>query len=383
MTKTLGVGIIGCGNISAAYMKLSPLFRGIEVRACADVNAEAAKARAEEFKLRQETVDGLLASDDIDIIVNLTIPSAHYEISRRAIEAGKHVYSEKPFVLSVEEGQALAKAAEEKGVRVGSAPDTFLGGAHQLARHIVDSGQIGKIVSGTCHVMSHGMEHWHPNPDFFFLPGAGPVLDVGPYYITNLIQLIGPVKRVGALSSIPAKERTILSEPRKGEKIPVETPTTIHAVMEFESGAIITLGASWDVWHHKHSNMELYGEKGSLHVPDPNFFGGDLAVTEEGNVLDELPDWPHPFAVPNQGLEEGRPLANYRAAGLADMAQAIMEGRPHRCSLEMSLHAIDVMTSILKSGETGSFVTLQTTCERPAALGVDAAGDLLAEKELA
>lgn len=383
MTKTLGVGIIGCGNISAAYMKLSPLFRGIEVRACADVNPEAAKARAEEFKLRQETVDGLLASDDIDIIVNLTIPSAHYEISRRAIEAGKHVYSEKPFVLSVEEGQALAKAAEEKGVRVGSAPDTFLGGAHQLARHIVDSGQIGKIVSGTCHVMSHGMEHWHPNPDFFFLPGAGPVLDVGPYYVTNLIQLIGPVKRVGALSSIPAKERTILSEPRKGEKIPVETPTTIHAVMEFESGAIITLGASWDVWHHKHSNMELYGEKGSLHVPDPNFFGGDLAVTEEGNVLDELPDWPHPFAVPNQGLEEGRPLANYRAAGLADMAQAIMEGRPHRCSLEMSLHAIDVMTSILKSGETGSFVTLQTTCERPAALGVDAAGDLLAEKELA
>ncbi|WP_336055981.1 Gfo/Idh/MocA family protein [Nitratireductor sp. CH_MIT9313-5] len=383
MTKTLGVGIIGCGNISAAYMKLSPLFRGIEVRACADVNPEAAKVRAEEFKLRQETVDGLLASDDIDIIVNLTIPSAHYEISRRAIEAGKHVYSEKPFVLSVEEGQALAKAAEEKGVRVGSAPDTFLGGAHQLARHIVDSGQIGKIVSGTCHVMSHGMEHWHPNPDFFFLPGAGPVLDVGPYYVTNLIQLIGPVKRVGALSSIPAKERTILSEPRKGEKIPVETPTTIHAVMEFESGAIITLGASWDVWHHKHSNMELYGEKGSLHVPDPNFFGGDLAVTEEGNVLDELPDWPHPFAVPNQGLEEGRPLANYRAAGLADMAQAIMEGRPHRCSLEMSLHAIDVMTSILKSGETGSFVTLQTTCERPAALGVDAAGDLLAEKELA
>ncbi|KFB10901.1 Gfo/Idh/MocA family protein [Nitratireductor basaltis] len=383
MTKTLGVGIIGCGNISAAYMKLSPLFRGIEVRACADVNPEAAKARAEEFKLRQETVDGLLASDDIDIIVNLTIPSAHYEISRRAIEAGKHVYSEKPFVLSVEEGQALAKAAEEKGVRVGSAPDTFLGGAHQLARHIVDSGQIGKIVSGTCHVMSHGMEHWHPNPDFFFLPGAGPVLDVGPYYVTNLIQLIGPVRRVGALSSIPAKERTILSEPRKGEKIPVETPTTIHAVLEFESGAIITLGASWDVWHHKHSNMELYGEKGSLHVPDPNFFGGDLAVTEEGNLLDELPDWPHPFAVPNQGLEEGRPLANYRAAGLADMAQAILEGRPHRCSLEMSLHAIDVMTSILKSGETGSFVTLQTTCERPAALGVDAAGNLLAEKELA
>src|SRR5690606_2286499 len=159
------------------------------------------------------------------------------EISKRGIDAGKHVYSEKPFVLSVEEGKALAALAKEKGVRLGSAPDTFLGGAHQLARHLIDSGAIGKVVSGTCHVMSHGMEHWHPNPDFFFKPGAGPVLDVGPYYVTNLIQLVGPVKRVCALASTPTKERTILSEPRRGQKIIVETPTTIHAVMEFENGA--------------------------------------------------------------------------------------------------------------------------------------------------
>src|SRR5690606_28833588 len=187
-------------------------FRGIEMRACADILETAAKARAEEFKLRQETVDGLLEGDDVDIVVNLTIPAAHYEVSKRAIEAGKHVYSEKPFVLSVDEGKALAEFAAKKGVRVGSAPDTFLGGAHQLARNVIDTGTVGRIVSGTCHVMSHGMEHWHPTPDFFFKPGAGPVLDVGPYYVTNLIQLIGPVKRVGALASIPRTERIILSE---------------------------------------------------------------------------------------------------------------------------------------------------------------------------
>jgi len=382
MTRKLRVGVIGCGNISEAYMRLAPLFRGIEMRACADVNPAAAKKRADQFKLREETVDGLLEADDIDIVVNLTIPAAHYEVSRRAIKAGKHVYSEKPFVLSVEEGRSLAELAEKKGVRVGSAPDTFLGGAHQLARNVIDSGAIGTIVSGTCHVMSHGMEHWHPNPDFFFKPGAGPVLDVGPYYVTNLIQLIGPVKRVGALASIPTKERVILSEPRRGEKIVVETPTTIHAVLEFASGAVVTLGASWDVWHHKHTNMELYGEKGSLHVPDPNFFGGDLLVTNEEKVVD-APKWDHPLGISNQQANDGRALANYRAAGLADMAIAILEGRPHRCSLEMALHAIDVMTSILKSAETGKFVELTTTCERPAALDAEAARDLLAQKEFA
>ena len=382
MTRKLRVGVIGCGNISEAYMRLAPLFRGIEMRACADVNPEAAKKRADQFKLREETVEGLLEADDIDIIVNLTIPAAHYEVSRRGIEAGKHVYSEKPFVLSVEEGRSLAELAEKKGVRVGSAPDTFLGGAHQLARNVIDSGAIGTIVSGTCHVMSHGMEHWHPNPDFFFKPGAGPVLDVGPYYVTNLIQLIGPVKRVGALASIPTKERVILSEPRRGEKIVVETPTTIHAVLEFASGAVVTLGASWDVWHHKHTSMELYGEKGSLHVPDPNFFGGDLLVTNEEKVVD-APKWDHPLGISNQQANDGRALANYRAAGLADMAIAILEGRPHRCSLEMALHAIDVMTSILKSAETGKFVELTTTCERPAALDAEAARDLLAQREFA
>jgi predicted dehydrogenase len=377
MVRKLGVGVVGCGNISAAYMKLAPLFAGIEMRACADLDQAAARARAAEFGLRAMTVADLLKADDIDIVVNLTVPAAHYEVSRRTVEAGKHVYSEKPFVLSLAEGKALAAAAAKKGVRVGSAPDTFLGGAHQLARRLVDSGAVGRITSGTAFVMSHGMEHWHPNPDFFFKKGGGPMLDLGPYYVANLVQLIGPVKRVVALCSVPARERTITSRPRRGEKIAVETPTTIQALLEFSSGAQVMLGTSWDVWQNGHANMELYGELGTLHVPDPNFFGGEVRMTKARDFVKKLPKWAHPFSAPNQDHPAGK-VANYRTAGLADMALAILEGRPHRCSMELALHAVDVMTGVLKSGETGKFVAMSTACERPAALDPAAARALLA-----
>ena len=379
MARKLGVGVIGCGNISAAYFTLAPLFRGIEMRACADLDTKAAAARAKEFGIRAETVPGLLGAPDIDIVVNLTIPAAHYAVSKAILDAGKHVYSEKPFVLSVREGLDLARRAQKKGLRVGSAPDTFLGGAHQLARSLIDAGKVGRITSGTCHVMSHGMEHWHPNPDFFFQPGAGPVLDIGPYYVTNLIQLIGPVKRVAALSSTPARQRTITSKPRYGETIAVTTPTTLHALLEFENGAAVTLNASWDVWKHGHAPIELYGEEGTLFVPDPNFFGGEVRYTKRAEPVRKPPAWNHPFAVPNQKHSQGM-MANYRASGLADMALAIVGGRPHRCSLEMSLHAVEVMTGILQSGETGKFVAMRTTCERPAALSPAEARAMLARK---
>ncbi len=379
MAKRLGVGIIGCGNISTTYFSLSPLFKGIEIRACADINPAAAKARAKEYGVRAETPEDLLKAKDVDIIVNLTIPAVHYAVSKQVLDAGKHVYSEKPFVLDVKEGLDLKKRAEKQGLRVGSAPDTFLGGSHQLARHLIDTGQLGRITSGTCHVMSHGMEHWHPNPDFFFVPGGGPILDLGPYYISNLVQLIGPVKRVAALAATPQKERTISNGPRNGEKIPVTTPTTLHALLEFENGAAVTFNASWDVWQHGHSPMELYGEEGTLHVPDPNFFGGTVRFTKGAKPAKKLPKWPHPFGVPNQKHSQGM-MANYRTAGLADMALAIVAGRPHRCSMELALHAVDVMTAILKSGESGKFVAMQTTCERPAALGPKEAKALLAKK---
>lgn len=369
-----GVGIIGCGNISTAYLTLAPMFKGVEIRAVADLNTEAARAQADAFGVEALSVDDLLASDKIDVVVNLTIPDAHFAVTKSILEAGKHAYTEKPIVLTSDEGEVLRSLAEAKGLRVGSAPDTFMGGAHQLARRLIDDGKIGDVAAGTAHVMSRGMEHWHPNPDFFFKPGAGPMLDIGPYYVTNLIQLLGPVARVGALTSAAFEHRTITSEPRAGEKIKVETPTNIHALLEFASGATVTLSTSWDVHVHRHGHMELYGTEGSLFLPDPNFFGGKVELGEPGGNVLSMPDWDHVLGQPNQ---DGR--ANYRCVGLADMLAGLREDRPHRCSLELALHAVDVMTAALKSGETGGFVTLSTTCARPDALGPEAARALMAE----
>lgn len=375
--KKLGVGIIGCGNISAAYLRLAPTFKALEVRAVADMNMEAAKARAEEFNVRAETVNDLLSADDIDVIVNLTIPEAHFPITKSILEHGKHAYSEKPFVLSLEQGEELRRICNETGLRVGSAPDTFLGGAHQRARAVLDEGLIGDVVAGSCHMMSHGMESWHPNPDFFFVAGGGPMLDVGPYYVTNLIQLLGPVKRVAALTSSGSDTRTIGSGPREGETIPVETPTNIHALLDFHNGATITLSTSWDIWKHNHPNTEFYGKDGAMFIPDPNFFSGDLKYAGKDGEIHDVEPWDHPFGVPNQDSKNGK-VANYRTAGLAEMAQAIVEDRPHRCSIDLALHAVEVMSAAIESGETGSFIDLTTTCERPDLLGPDEARALMA-----
>ncbi|MBN9314674.1 MAG: Gfo/Idh/MocA family oxidoreductase [Devosia sp.] len=379
MAKTYGVGIMGAGNISAAYLRLAPLFRNLEVRAVADIIPEAAKKRAEEYKVAAQTPDELLKNSEVDVIVNLTIPSTHFAVTRDILSAGKHAYSEKPFVLSVEEGIQIKALADEHKLKVGSAPDTFLGGAHQQARSIIDSGKIGRIASGTMHIMSRGMEHWHPNPDFFFQPGGGPILDMGPYYITDLISLIGPIKRVTAFTGKAREEREVTTEgsPFKGTMIKVNTPTTVHAILEFYNGAIVTLGASWDVASHGHHNIELYGTEGSVYVPDPNFFNGDVTITDIAGTKEKVTPWNHPFGVANQDLDKPNPRANYRNAGLADMMDSIETGRPARCGLDVALHAVDVMTSILKSGGTGQVITLSTTCERPAALGPDEARALL------
>ena len=371
--RTFGVGIIGCGNISTAYLTFAPLFKRLEIRAVADIVADAAEARAAEFGVAARSIDELLGSDDIDIVINLTIPEAHYRVTRNILEAGKHAYTEKPLVLDLDDGKALAELAAAKDLRIGAAPDTFLGGAHQQARALIDAGGLGQITSGTAHIMSHGAEGWHPNPDFFYLPGGGPMLDMGPYYITNLVHLLGPVARVTALTSQATDTRTIGSEPRRGEVIPVETPTNIHALLQFASGATVTLTTSWDVWAHRHSNMELYGTEGALIVPDPNIFNGTVEQAGREGGFAPVAPWDHPLGRPNQ---EDR--ANYRTAGLADMARAIDEGGPHRCSFELALHVTDVMTSILRAGEAQSFVEMTTTCARPAALGPEAAQSLLA-----
>jgi predicted dehydrogenase len=375
--NNLGIGIIGCGNISAAYLRLAPSFKGLHVRAVADMNMEAAKARAAEFNVKAQSVDDLLANPDIDVIINLTIPDAHYGVTKRILEAGKHAYSEKPLVLTLDEGETLRALAKAKGLSVGCAPDTFLGGSHQQARALIDEGKVGNVTAAVACVQNHGPEGWHPSPEFFFLPGAGPMLDLGPYYVANLINFFGPVKRVGALTSSATSTRVIGSGARKGQDIPVKTPTNIHALLEFHSGTTVNLTTSWDVWHHKRNHFELYGTEGTLYVPDPNFFGGPLEMAGRDGVLTPVTPWDHPFGRVNQ-TDKGRELANYRTAGLADMAAALTEGRDHRCSLDRTLHGVDIMTACLKSGETGAFITLTTTCTRPAALGPDEAAALLA-----
>lgn len=373
MTNDLGVGIIGCGNISTAYLSLAPMFKGYQIVAVADINMDNAKARAEEFGVRAQTVDELLAADDVDLVINLTIPAAHVAVSRAILKAGKHVYSEKPFVLSLAEAQELGGIAKANKLRIGSAPDTFMGSSHQLARNLIDEGAIGTVTSGAAVVMSSGMEDWHPNPDFFFQQGGGPILDLGPYYICNLVQLLGPVAQVTSMTGMANDTRTIANGPRNGETIPVETPTTIHAVMKFKSGAIVTLLSSWDVHSSNHPIMELYGTQGTMDLPDPNFFGDDVKVIPRGGEA-AAKSWDHPFGIPN--FEDTK--ANYRGAGLADMAIAIAEGRPHRCNDTFATHVVEVMTAILDAGETGKVISMTTTCSRPDVLGPDAARSLLA-----
>ena len=256
----------------------------------------------------------------------------------------------------------------------------FRSASHQLARKAIDEGKIGKVVSGTCHFMGPGMEMWHPNPDFFFLPGGGPMLDMGPYYISNLVNLIGPVKRVSALASTGRKTRTISNGPRNGEVLKVKTPTTYHALLEFAQGACITVSLSWEVWAHKHQNMEIYGQAGAMFVPDPNFFGGDVMVAGADQKPTALPAWDHPFGKNNWGHQNSQTdviWANYRCAGLADMADAIMKKRLARCDISMVAHVVEVMTSVMEAGAKNKVVKLKSTCKRPAPLGPNDARALM------
>ena len=377
------IGLIGCGNISATYFKNVPLFKGMEVGACADINPAAAKRAEEQWGVKALGVDELLKDESIDAVVNITIPAAHCEVSCLILEAGKHVYSEKPLGLDMAEGRRIEAAAAAAGKVACSAPDTYLGGAHQLARAAIDDGAIGRVTSGSCHVMNPGMEMWHPNPDFFYQRGGGPILDLGPYYVTNLVNLLGPVKRLAAMENKAWDERTITSQPRAGEKVKVEVATTLLALLEFASGAKVTLAASWDVWAHRHANMELYGTEGSLYVPDPNFFDGEVVKAGRDGETATLPPGDHPLYVTNEKHEHMGKLANWRAVGLAEMAAAVAAGREPRCSLGRSLHVLEVMAGVLDGAAAGRFVEMETSCERPAPLGAEEAVALFKEPPVA
>jgi predicted dehydrogenase len=359
------LGIIGCGNISDAYFQGAARSAMVRVKACADLRREAAEAKAKQFGVAAVTVDELLADPEIEIVINLTVPLVHAKVGLQVVAAGKHVYSEKPLAATLADARALTLAAAAAGVRVGCAPDTFLGAAHQACRRVIDEGRIGQVVGGAAAVISRGMESWHPNPEFFFKAGGGPVLDVGPYYVTQLINLLGPVKRVAAVTTKGYPTRKVTSEPLAGQIIQVEVPTTVNGVLEFESGANISLTASWDVWKNKRIPFEIYGTEGSLLVPDPNFFGGSPQISAEGGDWQDVDISAHPFGVPNRPLRDGRSVADYRIIGALDMAVAIREGRPHRASGDLALHALEVMEAFALSSTEGRHVTIENVCRRP------------------
>ena len=364
------VGIIGCGNISEAYLTLAPRFNNVEIVAVADIVPAAAEKRAKQFNVSALRVDELLEDDGIDVVVNLTIPDVHYDVTKEILSAGKHAYTEKPMALNYKDAAKLVKDADKRGLKLGSAPDTFLGAGMQTVRQLIDKGTIGKVLGGTAYVMGHGMEAWHPNPGFFFRPGAGPVFDIGVYYITALVSLLGGVKSVTAMASAGFASRLVTSEgPMKGKKIKVETPTNINAILEFANGAHITLGASWDVWKHGHANpIELYGTTGSMLVPDPNFFSGKIAHSEGASDYRDIDaaTGPQPFGAYNWPPAGPFNRANYRMLGVADLVDAARSKREPRCSGRMAAHVVEVMEAILKAAEKRSFVAIKSEVQRPA-----------------
>ena len=367
MARETAIGIIGCGNISETYLRLAPLFRGLKIVACADMVPAAANARARQFGVRALSVDELLKSDEIDVVVNLTVPAAHFEVSKSILSAGKHAYSEKPLSFSAAQAKKLVAEADRRGLTLGCAPDTFLGGGGQTARRLIDKGAIGKVVSGTAHVLSHGMEHWHPNPGFFFQPGAGPMLDLGPYYVTALVNLLGPVKTVAAMATSGFSRRLVTAAgPMQGKSVKVATPTTINAVLEFHSGAEVTIGTSWDVWKHGHANpIELYGTEGTMLVPDPNFFGGTILHSERGGDYRQADAALAPFGAENWGKPGTQLRANYRMLGVADLVDAVRRRRAPRCSGRLAAHVLEVMESTLVSAASRKFIAIKSETERP------------------
>ena len=280
--RKVGFGVIGCGVISTAYLKAAQRFANIELRAVADMRSAAAEKQGAAFGVPALRVDQLLKRDDIEIVVNLTVPLAHTDVSLAVLGAGKHVHSEKPLGVSVAEARKVMDLAAAKGLRVGCAPDTFLGGGHQTARKAIDDGAIGRPVAGTAFFMCPGHELWHPAPGFYYLRGGGPMLDMGPYYITDLIQLLGPIGSVMGSVAKPRLERLVTSEPLKGTLIPVEVATHVAGLLEFASGAVVSIVMSFDVPKHNHAPIEIYGTDGSIVVPDPNKFGGEVAVARPG-----------------------------------------------------------------------------------------------------
>lgn len=353
------IGIIGCGNISSIYCQNAQTMEMLDLIACADLVPERAEAMADEFNCRACSTEELLTDPNIDIVVNLTTPNAHAEIALAAIEAGKSVYNEKPLAITRDDGKKIIDFAKAKNVLVGCAPDTFLGAGLQTCRKLIADGAIGEPVAATAFMVGRGPESWHPDPEFYYRAGGGPMFDMGPYYLTALISLLGPVRRVSGSARATFPERTITSEPKRGTKIEVLVPTHIVGVLDFESGAIGAIITSFDVWWHELPCIEVYGSEGTLSVPDPNKFGGPVRLRGADSDQWEEISLTHGYAENSRGL------------GVADMACALRSGRPHRASGEQAYHVLDIMHAIHDASSQGKRIQLASTCSRPRPLPPD------------
>ncbi len=379
------VGVVGLGDISDVYINnLKQYPKLVSLEACAARSLKKAKAKAEQhgFKKAYASPSELIADPEVDIVLNLTPPASHFSINMAALEAGKHVHTEKPLAATYEEGAQLVRKAQELGLRIGCAPDTFMGGRFQACRQLIDDGVIGDLVGATAFCAYHGVESFHPAPDFFYKKGAGPLLDIGPYYMTALLSLMGPVTSVAAMARKTHAQRTILSEPCKGGKIDVEVDTHVTGNLEFACGAIGTVITSFDVWDSELPRMEFYGTKGTLCIPDidpldgPNVFGGPLWLnTAEHYRWYDFPrdasisaweevDLKHPFTSTSHA-------ENSRGIGLIDLALAIRDGREERASGRMALHSLEVMEKMLASARDRRFFDMETTFDQPLAQSTD------------
>ena len=348
------VGVIGCGNISGIYVESPRKFSNLEIVACADIDLDRARAQAQKYGVpRAVSPAELLGMDDLELVINLTVPAVHAEIALQSLEAGKHVYNEKPLAIELRDARALLELAASKKLRVGCAPDTVLGAGIQTCRKALDDGLIGMPVAATAWMHSNGPDKWHPGPAFFFKHGAGPMFDMGPYYLTALVTLLGPVARVSSAARATFAERTAV---KTGERITVETPTLISATLEFHSGPICTLTTSFDFPQREHAHLEIHGTEGTLVCHDPNHFGGVLRVFKPDQDVPQDVASSHPFAENSRGL------------GVAEMVHAIHAGRPHRASGELAYHVLEVMHASLESAREGRRIEISSRPARPISL---------------
>lgn len=370
--RNINVGILGCGVISNTYIRdIKRFYPSLHLAACADVNVELAKSHAEKYRIPSGcSVEEMLAMEEVELVVNLTPPQFHMELNKKILQAGKYVFCEKPFAPTAAQARQVMDLADEKGLLVGSAPDTFLGSSLQTCRKILDDGWIGKPLYVTANMMSNGVETWHPAPANFYRQGAGPLYDMGPYYFTALTALLGPVKRVSAFSGTGFPVRKVYTGPLKGQEVPVETPTHYSGTAELASGVIVSMNISFDIWHSNLPMFEIYGTDGTLEVPDPNMSGGRPRVYRKERTLDVLYDDSRETKEKQDTsveLPELYPhIGDYtRGIGVLDLACAIDEKRKPRVNAEMACHVIEAITGMMESAQDKIVYEMKTTCEKP------------------